>query len=721
MSIPTYDQDFYADEVILDPHPHYRRMRELGPVVWLPRNRAFALTRYREVTYALRHPESFISSKGVSLNDKVNELIVGNTINSDPPEHDLTRSVTSEPLLPGALPEVERRIQLAAEGLIDRLCARGEFDAVADLAQFLPVTIVAELVGLPDAGRENMLKWASAAFNLFADENPRAREAFRDLRDLRSFLEEYGRPDRLKPNGWARRIFEVGPERGLSYETCAQLMRDYINPSLDTTISATGQIIHLFAENPDQWSLVRAAPELVANAVEEAVRLASPIRAFSRYVPEDTEIAGETIPGGSRVLVVYASANRDERKFADPEHFDVTRDVHDHVGFGHGIHMCMGMHLARLEICSLLHALRRRVTRFRLAGTPEIAMNNTIRAFASLPVRVDVTKIENRSLSPAAVAAESPWLEVEIADRRAIAEGIVALELRAADGDTLPPFEAGSHVDVYVRNGLVRQYSLSNDPAETARYRIAVLLEPGSRGGSNVVHADFRKGGRIRIGRPRNNFPLNAAAGHSLLFAGGIGITPILSMAHALDRSGASFELHYCARTRGKLAFSDELIRFGDRANVHLDSGSESQQLDIHSALAGKGDDWHLYVCGPSGFMDFVIESAHRHGWSDDAIHLERFGAEVNADGAAFTVVAARSNRMIRVNPDETIVGKLAEAGIEVATSCQSGVCGTCLTPVIQGTPDHRDFVQTDAEKANNDRITVCCSRSKTRRLVLDL
>ncbi|MEZ5658281.1 MAG: cytochrome P450 [Burkholderiaceae bacterium] len=387
-TVPAYETDIFDDAVILDPMPHYEAMRELGPVVWLPSQEVFAVARYAEVTRVLRDPLTFVSSKGLSLQNKVNDILVGSTLNSDPPAHDRTRAVTGAPLLPGALTEHADRIESAAENLIEALVARGEFDAVADLAHYLPVTIVAELVGLPDAGTGNLFKWASATFNLFGPDNPRARAAFDDLKELREFLNIYGRPGKLKEGGWADRIFRVGPQRGIPVETCAQLMRDYINPSLDTTISATGQAIWFFAQNPDQWDIVRADPTLIDNAIEETVRLATPIRALSRYAIRDAEIAGVPIPQGSRVLVIYASANRDPRKYTDPDRFDVRRDVHDHVGFGHGVHMCMGMHLARLEIRCLLHALARRVERFEMTAEPTIALNNSIRALATLPVRV---------------------------------------------------------------------------------------------------------------------------------------------------------------------------------------------------------------------------------------------------------------------------------------------------------------------------------------------
>ncbi len=718
--LPVFDGDLYADEVIRDPYPVYAQLRALGPVVWLSQLQVFALPRYDEVASVLRQPKRFISSRGVSLNERTNRLLVGSTLNSDPPEHDATRAITSAPLLPGALEAIAPRIRRAADSLVAELAQRGRFDAVSDFAQYLPVTIVAELVGLPDTARQKMLAWASATFNLFGPENARAQAAFDDLRDLKAFLDEHGTPDKLRPGGWAARIFEVGAERGIPFEQCAQLMRDYINPSLDTTISSTGQAIKFFADAPDQWALVRARPELIPNAVEEVVRLASPIRAFTRFVAEDSEIAGVPIPQGARVMVMYASANRDERKFAEPDRFDVTRDVHDHLGFGSGVHMCMGMHLARLEIVSLLQSLARRVQTIRLDGEPVVAMNNTIRAYASLPVVVQA----DAAAGDAAAAAADPereTLAVRVAARRVAAQDVVAIELESADGTPLPAFEPGAHVDVRLGAELLRQYSISNDPAERGRYRLGVLLDPNSRGGSAAVHAGLHVGQVLEIGRPRNHFPLRMDAAHTLLFAGGIGITPMLAMAHALRAAGRSFELHYCGRSAARLAFLEELARFGPHVQVHVDDGPAAQHLQIDAVLAEPQPARHLYVCGPNGFMDFVTGAARRLGWAEDHVHLERFGAEVNTDGAPFTVVAARSNVTFEVLPGERIADKLVAHGIPVRMSCQSGVCGTCVTKVIDGMPDHRDHVQTATEKAANRTITVCCSRSKTRRLVLDI
>ena len=382
--------------------------------------------------------------------------------------------------------------------------------------------------------------------------------------------------------------------------------------------------------------------------------------------------------------------------------------------------MCMGMHLARREIILLLEALRRRVEKFELLGEPVVAMNNTIRAYASMPIKVHLAA-DVLVDAPKRAEQDDPWLDVTVQNRTDIATDIIGLELASTHGTALPSYDAGAHVDVYVKSGLIRQYSLTGDPADSSKYRLGILLDPKSRGGSTAIHTGFETGAQIKIGRPRNNFPMGANVAHTILFAGGIGVTPMLNMAYALQASGASWEMHYCGRTAERLAFRDELERFGGKVQVHIDSGPDDQKMDINAVLANAASDKHLYVCGPNGFMDFIVKSAENNDWSDDCVHLERFGAEVNTDGAPFTVVAQKSGKSFEVLPGETISHKLEENGIHVQVSCQSGVCGTCLTGVREGMPDHRDLVQTDLEKASNAQITVCCSRSKTKKLVLDL
>jgi vanillate monooxygenase ferredoxin subunit len=305
------------------------------------------------------------------------------------------------------------------------------------------------------------------------------------------------------------------------------------------------------------------------------------------------------------------------------------------------------------------------------------------------------------------------------------AHDICGLELRSVDGTPLPAFAAGAHIDVHLPGGLVRQYSLCNKWANGGGYEIAVLRDADGRGGSRAVHDLVREGDAVRIAAPRNHFPIAQEASHHLLLAGGIGITPILAMADSLATAGASFDMHYCARSRERTAFAERLARsaFSGRVRFHFDDEDPAQRLHIAATLAGAPAGTHLYVCGPRGFMDAVLAEARAQCWTEDRLHYEFFAGAVEKsdEDASFQVRLASSGVVIDVPADCTVVEALTANGVEVLTSCEQGVCGTCLTRVLEGQPDHRDAYLTEAEKAAGDQFLPCCSRSRTPVLVLDL
>ncbi len=313
-------------------------------------------------------------------------------------------------------------------------------------------------------------------------------------------------------------------------------------------------------------------------------------------------------------------------------------------------------------------------------------------------------------------------LQVQVLTRRVEAEGICSYELARADGAPLPAFSAGAHIDVHLPGVLVRQYSLCNDDRETHRYRIAVLRDPASRGGSVTVHEQVQEGDTLTISAPRNHFPL-VAAPFSLLLAGGIGITPLLCMAQRLAATGQDFRLHYCTRSLARTAFHDSVAAFGERARLHLDDGDATQKLDLPAALAAAPAGSRLYVCGPTGFIDFVVNTARAAGWPADHLHLEYFGAapQDTAGDRAFEVRIASTGQTYAVPADKTVVEALQDQGVEVLISCEQGVCGTCLTRVLEGECEHRDMYLTDEEKARHDQFLPCCSRARSPLLVLDL
>jgi vanillate O-demethylase ferredoxin subunit len=302
---------------------------------------------------------------------------------------------------------------------------------------------------------------------------------------------------------------------------------------------------------------------------------------------------------------------------------------------------------------------------------------------------------------------------------------IVSLRLSPEHRQALPPSAAGSHVDVHLAPGLVRQYSLCNGPDEQDHYLIAVKREPNSRGGSSALHTQVKPGDRLTVGPPRNNFPLHAEAAHHVLLAGGIGITPILSMAKHLESTGASYQLEYFTRSPQHAAFRDLLSSppFGARVHFHYAAEPDALPVCLGHLLQHRSENAHLYVCGPRPFMD-LAQAAAVPAWPSESVHVEYFAADPGSSadaGAAFEVKLTRTGRTYVVPEGKTIVQVLAENGIPIEVSCEQGICGTCLTGVLEGTPDHRDMFLTDDEKRAGDKLTPCVSRAKSRLLVLDL
>ena len=315
---------------------------------------------------------------------------------------------------------------------------------------------------------------------------------------------------------------------------------------------------------------------------------------------------------------------------------------------------------------------------------------------------------------------------VRVVGRREEAAGILSFELASPDGHDLPPFTAGAHIDVHIAAGLIRQYSLCNDPVERHRYVIAVLRDEGGRGGSIAMHEKVHVGQLLPISHPRNAFALNASTGHTLLMAGGIGITPLLAMAQSLSAARRDFTMHYCARNVERAAFLDRLAAadLAGRVHVHFDDGPADQRLDLRAILSMAPADTHLYVCGPTGFMDFVIAQA-REALKEEAIHREYFSPPqdkpIEAGAAPFEIRLARSGKTFQVPAQETIAAVLIGNGIDIPLSCEQGICGTCLVRVIAGVPDHRDTYLSADEHARNEEMTLCCSRSYTPLLEIDL
>ncbi|MEM8936555.1 MAG: cytochrome P450 [Pseudomonadota bacterium] len=383
-TIPSFDLDIFCEEVVLDPHPHYRAIRDLGPVVRLNSADVLGVGRYSDVRAMLLNKDVFVSSKGVSMNAFINKNLTGTVLNSDPPRHTKIRRTLSKPLMPQALAEIEARVQAEADALIDRLLEEKSFDGVKDLASYLPVTIVSSLVGLPEEGRANMLAWAAAAFDAAAPmENPRVQAAMPIAGGAFEYMIQVKRED-VVPGSWADQLFAARERGDIDEDMLVPMLIDYMTPSLDTTIAGISQMVKQFGENPEQWQILHDDPSLIRGAIEETLRMEAPIRGFARVAAEDTEIYGVPIEKDTRVYAFYGSANRDERYWHNPDTFDIRREnAKRHIGFGVGIHQCAGQHLARLEMTCILKAMLDRVTYIETAN-PKYAVNSALRVLSSI-------------------------------------------------------------------------------------------------------------------------------------------------------------------------------------------------------------------------------------------------------------------------------------------------------------------------------------------------
>jgi cytochrome P450 len=388
-SVPEFDVDLFSEEAIADPYPLYRRLRDLGPVVHLTAQQIYAVGRYDDVRAVLTDDGTFVSGQGVFFSDHLNQLMRGTILASDGPEHEHLRQVVAHRLTPRALREERASIEAKADALVTALLERDEvLDAVTDIAQAMPMSVVPDFLGIPEDCRHRLIEWAVAGLEVGGPPSERGAAAVPLTIELGEYLGALVTERRTIPGSLGHELLAAADRGDVAMEQCPALMIDYFGPSLETTISALGSAIALFSRHPDQWDLLRADPELAGSAFNEVIRLETPLRSFTRVTGRDTEIGGHPLPEGSRVAVLFASANRDERKWDRPDEFDITRQNADHVALGYGVHGCAGQGLARLEITSVLTRLARSVARLEPAGEPRTVVHSLVRGYASLPVRL---------------------------------------------------------------------------------------------------------------------------------------------------------------------------------------------------------------------------------------------------------------------------------------------------------------------------------------------
>lgn len=390
MTIPRLDLDPFDEEFLAAPYAHHDALRDAGPVVWLQPVQCFAMARYAEVSASLKDWETFVSGRGVGMSDFAKEdpwRPPSLLLEVDPPVHDRTRGlmnrIASLASLKAAMPDWCTKAELLVDGLIGH-----PIDAVTALGEAFPLSVFPDLIGIRKEGREHLIPYGTTAFNGFGPRNRLFEEAMANAAAATAAVLESCRRENLVPGGWGSKVYEASDRGDCTPDEAGRLVRSFLTAGLDTTVNGIVNMIHAFVRHPDQWIRLRAEPALAKKAFEESLRWDGTVQTFFRTASRDVPVMGGTIPEGAKVILFLAAANRDPRQWERATQFDIGRSASGHVGFGFGIHQCLGQMVARMEAEALLKALIPRVREISLAGPPVRRLNNTLHALASLPVEL---------------------------------------------------------------------------------------------------------------------------------------------------------------------------------------------------------------------------------------------------------------------------------------------------------------------------------------------
>ena len=389
---PSLDDDPFGTEVLTDPYDFHRRLRDAGPVVYLPRYGIYAMGRFEDVKAALTDWETFVSSRGAGLADFAKEepwRPPSLLLEADPPDHTVVRTAMNGVISPRSVRALRERFTAPAEEIADRLVAQGTFDAVTELAEVYPLRVFPDAVGLGEEGRENLLPYGGLAFNAFGPDNELRRKALATAAPVQAWVMEQCQRENLAPDGFGAGIWAAADRGDITHEQAPMLVRSLLTAGVDTTVYGIANTVYALSRHPEQWAQLHEQPAKAKFVFDEALRWESPLQTFFRTTTRDVEVAGTRIPADTKVLLFLGSANRDPRYWGeDAEVLDIGRRAAGHVAFGMGVHQCVGQPVARLETDLVLAALARRARAIEPAGEPVPKLNNTLKGWASVPGRL---------------------------------------------------------------------------------------------------------------------------------------------------------------------------------------------------------------------------------------------------------------------------------------------------------------------------------------------
>jgi cytochrome P450/ferredoxin-NADP reductase len=692
-----------------DPYPTWERLRRLAPVCHVPEAHAWFVTRWDDVLRVSRDADAFSAAVHTS---PLSSAIGPNLLHSDGATHARQRSPLTAALRPSAVrARMEQAILAGLEPLVAGLGR--DADLVRDLAEPLAVRTLRQVAGLPDLDDDVLRRWldgiSAGASNYEKDpvKAALARAAGEEVDEVVARAVRDGAPESSLLH-----VVTSG-ERRLSSaalaEVCAtvklliiggmQEPRDLLGTALHALLTFPAVRAEVLAD------LAAGVPRLV----EESLRWCSPVGTVTRITTAPVVLSGTELPAGEVVAAVLASANRDPARWDNPDEFLLHRRDHQHLAFAAGAHTCVGAALARREVELALHRLLSTYPDLQPAG-PAPFRGWEFRGPTAVPVTLAAT-----TARPGRAATVSHDRTVEVVAHGFVAADVLELTLAADNGAALPSWEPGAHLDVHLPGGRTRQYSLCG-PLGASTWTIAVRREPDGRGGSSWLHEHAQEGVRLRVGVPRNHFPLRDAAAYAFV-AGGIGITPLLPMIEVVSALGRPWSLLLLGKDRTAMPYVDHPLLQGPETTV-----VETSRTGRPVLLQGIPPGAEVYCCGPESLLSGVAAAGFDRGLR---VHAERFSPRTAARGRRpgdrpFLARLSRTGVTVTVDVGESLLDRLADEGVLLPSSCRAGTCGSCEVTVLAGTPEHHDSVLGDDERDRGDVLLACVSRGRGE-LVLDV
>jgi cytochrome P450/ferredoxin-NADP reductase len=647
-------------------------------------------------------------------------------VSADPPVHTRQRDALAPAFAAERIAELETSVAAIAGQLVDAFVDRGQVELVAEFSRPFALRVIAIILGMDEPEVDKLARWSDAFTLAVGSAQQEPRELLDMFEQISEFYDYFTEPlqraqresrdDLLGLLANAPNRADADADATLAEKL--QMLSGLVVAGYTTTRDLLSSLMLRLADSDDGEDRLRSDMSRLPDLIEEVLRVEAPTAGIHRTASENTRLGGVDIPAGSFVFLDFHAANLDPRAFESPRELKYDRPQRPvHLSLGYGAHACIAASLARMQARIALEVLVGRLQNVKLQATPETLAYRPSWASRGL---IELPLTFEPNVAGADTTAEAGHRPVVVADQQLVAERTLEIVLRSPDGAALPAWEPGAHIELLLPSGNARQYSLCGNPAERTAWRIAVLEEVDGRGGSAELHRLAKAGVVLQAHPPRNHFPLKDGV-RFLFIAGGIGVTPILTMIEEVQRRGAEWTLVYGGRSRSAMAYLDRIAAYTG-GTVDVWPEDERGRPDLAALLAAQDAQTQLYACGPTGLLDAITE-AHAAVHGLQPLRIERFAAAgpIDVSGGAFEVQLAKSGQSLIVEEGTSILATVRAVLPRLSYSCEEGYCGECETAVLEGTPDHRDDFLSDEERESGTTMMICVSRSCSSKLVLDL